>query len=193
MTRARTSLQVVFRRPVSYARTLTLVLVLMLAGASAAIYAPAAIARTWPAATQASAAAIGEPDATTALWPVLPTCAESTTQVDTDLFIRTELFFGSLKPDGTEVTAAEFDRFLDEEITPRFPEGLTLLTGYGQFRNAQGTIVQENSRLLILLYPLEFRKDSSDKIEQIRELYNQRFQQESVLRSDDPLPVCVSF
>ena len=99
-------------------------------------------------------------------------------------FARTELFFGTARSDGSEVTTEEFQQFVDDEITPRFPDGLTLLTGLGQFRDAGGVIVQERSILLILLYPVETRQDSSKKIEQIREAYKQLFQQESVLRAD---------
>jgi hypothetical protein len=96
---------------------------------------------------------------------------------------RTELYFGSNKPDGTVVTEQEFKQFLDTEITPRFPDGLTLLTGFGQFRNSQGVIVQERSMVLILLYPLQ-RSDANQKIEEIRSRYKEMFQQESVLRVD---------
>ena len=99
-------------------------------------------------------------------------------------FARTELFFGSEKPDGSEVTNEEFTMFLNEVITPRFPDSLTLLVGRGQFLNAQGKIIKERSWLLILLYPEEARQDSSTKIEEIRALYKQCFQQESVLRVD---------
>ena len=107
-------------------------------------------------------------------------------------FARTELFFGTAKPDG-EVTEEEFLAFLDQEITPRFPDGLTLLKGDGQFRGEDGVIVKEDSFLLILLYPLEGFRESSGKIESIRRLYRAQFQQESVLRVDDPFAVRVSF
>ena len=109
------------------------------------------------------------------------------------LFARTELFFGTAKPDGTAVTDEDFSAFLDEQITPRFPDGLTLLKGDGQFRLASGEIIKEESFLLILLYPLQGFKDSSARIESIRELYKSEFQQESVLRVDDPLAVRISF
>jgi hypothetical protein len=107
------------------------------------------------------------------------------------LFARTELFFGSLKPNGSNVSEAEFQGFLSNKITPRFPDGLTLLAGLGQFRNSQGVIIKERSRLLILLYPIDQTKASSQKIEQIRKEYNTLFQQESVLRTDELS--CVSF
>jgi hypothetical protein len=99
-------------------------------------------------------------------------------------FTRTELFFGSLKPDGSVVSEDAFLGFLTAEITPRFPNGLTLLTGLGQFLAAQGVMHQEPSRLLILLYPVEDERDSSEKIEQIREQYKRMFHQEAVLRAD---------
>jgi hypothetical protein len=114
-------------------------------------------------------------------------------QVAGDLFIRTELFFGSRKPDGTEVTSKQWKRFLNQEITPRFPDGLTVLTGSGQFRDSSGEIIKEKATLLILLYPLETQAESSEKIEQIREAYKLAFQQESVLRADDLSPLSVSF
>ena len=109
-------------------------------------------------------------------------------------FIRTELFFGTSRPDGLPaVTDEEFRSFLDQEITPRFPDGLTLVGALGQFRNSTGVIVQERSLLLILLYPAETQKASSRRIERIRTIYKRMFQQESVLRVDDPRPVLTSF
>src|SRR3954463_6899250 len=50
-------------------------------------------------------------------------------------YLRTELYFGTDKPDGAAVTEEEWTRFLAEEVTARFPDGFTVLEGYGQFRN----------------------------------------------------------
>jgi hypothetical protein len=100
-----------------------------------------------------------------------------------EIWKRTELYFGSEQPDGEVVTEAEFQQFVDEEVTPRFPDGLTLLTGYGQFRNSTGAIVKERSMVLILLYPLTM-SDANTKLEEIREAYKDAFEQESVLRID---------
>ncbi|MGH9843764.1 MAG: DUF3574 domain-containing protein [Blastocatellia bacterium] len=110
-----------------------------------------------------------------------------------ELFVRTELFFGTDTPDG-EVSKDEFRRFLKEEVTRRFPDGLTVLTGTGQFRDSESEkIIRERSILLILLYPLSTVKESNEKIEQIRGAYKKHFKQQSVLRVDDPRPVLVSF
>lgn len=110
-------------------------------------------------------------------------------QLNGTTFARTELFFGLTKPDGSVVTEEEFQLFLKNEVTPRFPAGLTLLSGYGQFRDAAGTLIKEGSKLLILLYP--FSPKSSKAVEGIRKAYKDAFQQESVLRVDEQS--CVSF
>jgi aromatic ring-cleaving dioxygenase len=102
---------------------------------------------------------------------------------------RTELFFGLRKPNGTEVNNAEFQRFLDREVTPRFSDGFTLIAANGQFKNERGTILKERSNLLILLHPVA--TNDNQKIEQIRKAYITTFQQQSVLRTDQLS--CASF
>lgn len=113
--------------------------------------------------------------------------------VDFDRFARTELYFGSERPDETEISEEDWQRFLDEVITPRFPDGLTVLTGFGQFRGADGTIDEETSRVLVLLYPVEVRKQANQDIEYIRREFKVWFEQESVLRVDDRNAAFVSF
>ncbi|MUG98708.1 DUF3574 domain-containing protein [Scytonema sp. UIC 10036] len=63
------------------------------------------------------------------------------------------------------------------------------LTGKGQFKDSSKTVVKEGSKLLILLYP--FNSDTNRKIQQMRQAYVKKFQQESVLRVDEQS--CVSF
>jgi hypothetical protein len=67
------------------------------------------------------------------------------------------------------------------------------LDGIGQFRDAKGLVIREKSKVLILLYPSNTRRQSSRKIERIHAAYKKRFEQQSVLRVDDELPVKVSF
>jgi len=119
---------------------------------------------------------------------------DSKKRVATEPFVRTELFFGTDREDGTDVTDEEFNWFLDAVVTPEFPDGLTLLSGKGQFCcDANGGVIQEGSKLLILFYPLATQKESGEKIEKIRKDYKNLFHQQSVLRVDDPRPVRVSF
>lgn len=123
--------------------------------------------------------------------PGAPTQRAAVTQADElprfvgDRFARTELYFGTARSDGEPpVSEEEFQGFLDNKITPAFPDGLTLLKGLGQFRGADGVAIEEDSFLVILLYPDDTRRESSKKIEQIRQDYKDQFKQESVLRSD---------
>jgi hypothetical protein len=100
-----------------------------------------------------------------------------------DTWVRTELFFGTDKP-GPDVTDYQFSQFVNKAVTPRFPAGLTVLAGNGQWQDDAGKIVKERSKVVVLLYPLEGQQDSSKKIEEIRDQYEKQFQQESVLRTD---------
>jgi hypothetical protein len=106
-----------------------------------------------------------------------------------NLFAKTELFFGLSKSNGSEVSNQEFQDFVNTQVSRRFPDGLTVFSGTGQFKDYSGTIVREKSQLLILLYP--FNTESNRKIEEIRNSYKSQFQQQSVLRVDENS--CVSF
>ena len=100
-----------------------------------------------------------------------------------DRFARTELYFGTDKP-GPDVSDAEFRRFVRQQVSPRFPDGLTLLEGVGQYRDSHGRIVRERSKVIVLLYPVSDRETSHRSIEAIRAAYEKAYQQESVLRAD---------
>ncbi|MEV5878312.1 DUF3574 domain-containing protein [Streptomyces sp. NPDC052101] len=101
-------------------------------------------------------------------------------------YIKTELLFGTAKPDGGRpVTDKQFHAFVDEFITPRFPAGLTIENASGQYRDSHGIIEHERSYKLTLLYPRGEANASSGKIEAIRATYDKRFHQESVARIDD--------
>ncbi|WP_308315815.1 DUF3574 domain-containing protein [Streptomyces sp. CC228A] len=105
-------------------------------------------------------------------------------------FAETRLLFGTERPDGgPAVTDREFTAFVDREVTPRFPDGLTVQEGRGQWRGADGTVVRERSYELVLLYPSAQARESSPKIERIREAYRLQFGQESVARVDDRVRV----
>jgi hypothetical protein len=101
---------------------------------------------------------------------------------------RLELIFGLSGKMGP-VSPRAWSAFVDREISPRFPDGFSVFDGSGQWRNAQGKISREASRLLLIWY--EADATSNAKIEAIRDAYKKRFHQESVLRADELS--CVSF
>jgi|SRR5215813_4985122 len=105
-------------------------------------------------------------------------------------FNRTELLLGLSKHNGSTVTDAEFQHFIDTEVTPRFPEGFTIVPGSGQFKDSRGLIIRESARVLVVLYPSSDRR-SSQHIDEIRATYKDRHQQESVVRVDGES--CASF
>ena len=100
-----------------------------------------------------------------------------------EVWARTELYFGTSRANTEPVTDTDFTGFVDIQVTPRFPDGLTLLTGNGQFRTSAGVLIREKSYVLILLYPPQMQ-DANAKIQEIREAYKAAFSQESVLRVD---------
>lgn len=120
-------------------------------------------------------------------------CAILAPETGAEPWIRTELFFGMSRPNGGTISEGEWESFLDAEVTSRFPDGLTVLSAAGQWQGEDDTIVEEPSKVLILLYPREAIPESHKEIEEIRAAYEKAFQQESVLRADDDRPVCTSF
>ena len=102
---------------------------------------------------------------------------------------RLELLFGTGKKDGSEVTDAEWYEFLESVVTPRFPDGLTVLNGYGQWHTDEGRPDSENLRVIVIWY--QRSKAGEEKIEAIRKAYRERFDQDSVMRVDGIS--CVSF
>lgn len=108
-------------------------------------------------------------------------------------FYRTELYLGRSRSNGPIVSDEEWSGFLSDTVTPRFPDGFTVIKAAGQYRDKTGAIISEPSEVLIILYSASSRKESRAKIEEIRTAYIQRFGQESVLRVDLPKSVRVLF
>src|SRR3954468_23861015 len=63
------------------------------------------------------------------------------------------LYFGTQKPDGSApVTDAEWQQFLADEITARFPSGLTTWEASGQWRDAHNVIERERTHIVQLVH-----------------------------------------
>lgn len=111
-------------------------------------------------------------------------CPEGTNQ-----WTEYQLFFGLGQSDGGTISEEEWREFLADTVTPRFPDGLTVLSGNGQWRDSSGEILREGSKLLIIYAPSG--EDGRRAIDEISEEYERRFNQESVLRVIGS--ACVSF
>jgi Protein of unknown function (DUF3574) len=101
---------------------------------------------------------------------------------------RTTLYFGLSKPGGT-VTEAEWHAFLQAEVTPRFPEGLTVWQADGQWRESNGKIGRERAKVLLLIH--DQSPELSPAIGAIVRAYKRSFAQQSVLW--ETAPVCAAF
>ncbi len=123
---------------------------------------------------------------------VLPTlaaraegCAAPTSAVQ-----QVELYFGASVKGRPIVTERAWSKFLNSEVTPRFPDGLTVFDAHGQWRSGDGRIYREATRVLLILYKAD--ATSEGKIEAMRDAYKKQFHQE-----DAPLrvnsTVCAAF
>jgi hypothetical protein len=96
-------------------------------------------------------------------------------------WVRSELYFAVGNEDGTgTIDEAKWREFLDREVTPRFPDGLTVLDGYGQWRFQQdGRLVRQRSKVLVVLHEAGAKR--RDDIESIRVAWKRMTGHESVL------------
>jgi hypothetical protein len=92
--------------------------------------------------------------------------------------VRTTLYFGRTRPKGS-VSELEWQMFLRDEVTQRFPEGLTVWEAEGQWRTASGSIDHEQSKVLLLVHPDTAAARQS--VQAVIEAYRKKFEQESVL------------
>jgi len=100
-----------------------------------------------------------------------------------------QLFFGRNIGDRVGVSEADFARFVDEELTPRFPDGLTVLDAAGQWRGTAGVVGREPSKVVVLALP--GRQGDEAKLDAVRAAYKTRFSQEAVLIVSQP--ACLGF
>lgn len=120
-------------------------------------------------------------------------------------WLKTEFYFGlSIQTeDGTTIAddgdassrtvlPEDFTRFLEEEVTPRFPDGLTVVPALGQWLSpvAGSTPVQERSQIVLVYHPdVAGRRQA---VLAVVEAYRERFQQEAVLYSSTNTHVCIT-
>ena len=107
----------------------------------------------------------------------------------TEPFAEFRLFFGRSQSSVEVVSEEAWRAFLANEVTLRFPDGLTVLDAAGQWQEDSGAIVRERTKLLLILAPLG--ADAMQRTGEIADAYKQAFGQSSVLRV--VTPACVSF
>ena len=102
----------------------------------------------------------------------------------------TKLYFGLGPADHPEqgISEAQWRDFLDKQVTPRFPAGLSVVDVYGQWQGKNQTAPERlRSKMLIIDYP--DTQENRDKIEAIRAAWKQKTGDQSVLRVTEPVDV----
>jgi hypothetical protein len=106
-----------------------------------------------------------------------------------EVWTQVELYFGRGLGGDAIVSEEAFEDFLDGVVTPLFPDGLSVVDVAGQFRDNEGTVVREPTKLLIVLVP-DAAAVAAD-VETIVAAYKERFDQQSVLHAEQA--VCIAF
>jgi hypothetical protein len=105
-------------------------------------------------------------------------------------WVETRLYFGLGPADHADqgVTEQGWRAFLDEEVTPRFPDGLSVIDAYGQWQGkTQSTPERLRSKMLVIDHP--DTAAARDRIEAIRVAWKRRTGDASVLRVTQPAEV----
>jgi len=105
-------------------------------------------------------------------------------------WVDTKLYFGLGPADYPEqgISETQWREFLDKQVTPRFPSGLSVIDVYGQWQGKNSTTPSRlRSKLLIVDYPDS--EENRDKVEAIRAAWKQQTGQQSVLRITEPADV----
>jgi hypothetical protein len=90
-----------------------------------------------------------------------------------------ELMFGRKIGGRIAVSESKWSRFVDREITPRFPDGLSVVDARGQWRDRKhNVIVHEPSKLVTIVLPGDPQDQA--RLSAIIAAYKSRFRQQSV-------------
>jgi Protein of unknown function (DUF3574) len=100
------------------------------------------------------------------------------------------LFFGRNIGNRLGVSESAWSRFVDREIVPRFPDGLTIFEATGRWQDrAANRVAREPSKIVEIALP--GTPEDMVRLNEIVEAYKSRFKQQSV--GMIVRPACVSF
>lgn len=93
--------------------------------------------------------------------------------------LRTAQLFLGGQAGSAAVPESDLRAFVDREITPRFPAGVTVLDGGGQWRGAENQLIRQAQKVVLIVLPA--RGNTHDRLQAIRAAYRAKFRLESVV------------
>jgi uncharacterized protein DUF3574 len=96
--------------------------------------------------------------------------------------VEVDLFFGGEAGNGRAVSEAEWAAFMAEEVTPRFPDGLSVIDVAGQYREPSGRMVREKTKLIVVV--IFDAPAHLSRVQAVIDAYNRRHSQNSVFRTE---------
>jgi Protein of unknown function (DUF3574) len=105
-------------------------------------------------------------------------------------WVDTRLYFGLGPADHPEqgVSESRWREFLDREVTPRFPDGLSVAGIYGQWQG-KGQPAPERLRSKVLIIDYLDSQQNRDKVDAIRAAWKKMTGDQSVMRVTQPADV----
>ena len=102
----------------------------------------------------------------------------------------TRLYFGLGPADDPAkgVSEAQWRAFLDKEVTPRFPAGLSVMDIYGQWQG-KGEAQPERIRSKVLIIDYAATRQNTAKIDAIRAAWKKMTGDQSVMKVTEPADV----
>ena len=88
-----------------------------------------------------------------------------------------QLFLNARAP--PRVSETELRKFVDAEVTPRFPDGVTVVDGGGQWKGGENRMIREAAKVILIVLPA--KGDPVAQVEAVRSAYRNRFKQDSVV------------
>jgi len=95
-------------------------------------------------------------------------------------WVRQEAYFG-------DVAADDWRQFVEEVVGPTFPDGFTVLEGYGEWRDATGKVHRQRSRILVVF--AEEAETGRAGLTDVAAEFKKRFRQQSVLTTESDATV----
>jgi len=105
-------------------------------------------------------------------------------------WVETKLYFGLGPADHPEqgISETRWRQFLDREVTPRFPAGLSVFDVYGQWQGKQESTPERLHTKVLVIYNPDTAEDRA-KIDAIRSAWKKMTGDQSVLKVTEPADV----